>query len=169
MGLAIHYRFHPELYSDTALENPTMAQELVAAATDFAAATLERIGHGVIPCEVIPFAAHSKRWSGGEASWHEGGIALGGPAQGSEWLSFGWSRIEPLPWSGERFIKTMFARDFVLTHRIICEVLSELEEAGIIGNIRDAAGFYRSGQSLAELRYVHARNMAFHRLVVDSL
>ena len=169
MGLAIHYRFHPELSSDTALENPTMAQELVAAATDFAANALERISQGQIPFETIPFAVHSKQWSGGEASWHEGGLRLGGPARGSEWLSFGWSRIEPLPWSGERFIKTMFAKDFVLTHRIICAVLGELEDAGIIGDVRDAAGFYRSGQSLAELRYIHAQNMAFHRMIVDAL
>lgn len=169
MGLAIHYRFHPELSSDTALENPTLARDLVADATGFAANALERISHGQIPWETLPFTIHNRQWSGGEAAWHEGGLRLGGPAQGSEWLSFGWSRIEPLPWSGERFIKTMFARDFVLTHRIICAVLGELEDAGIIGAVRDAAGFYRSGQSLAELRYIHARNMAFHRMIVDSL
>lgn len=130
---------------------------------------MERRSQGRIPGYTVPFAITRKQWAGGEASWHEGSLALSGPAHGSEWLSFGWSRIEPLPWSNERFIKTMFAEDFVLTHRIICEILSDLEDAGIITNVRDDARFYRSGKSLAELRYIHARNMAFQKLVADSL
>lgn len=169
MGISIHYRFRPELPSDTALENPTLAKDLIAAATDFAAGALERLSHGVIPCQVFPCEVKSKRWAGGEASSCAGGILPGDPAQGAEWLSFGWSRIEPLPWSGERFIKTQFARDFVLTHRIICELLSELEDIGIIGDVRDAARFYRTGKSLEELREVYARNTEFQKLVEEWL
>lgn len=166
MGLTIYYQFSPGISPAEALENPTRARQLIREASDLAIAALEKRG---IPCAELPFRIERKQGVIGPVAFYEASILPGGPAEGCETLTFGWSRYAPAPWTGDQFTKTQYAADFLTTHSAVCAALQELEDAGYISQVKDEGKFYRSGQTQAQLAETYGHWMAMTGALHDML
>lgn len=166
MGLTIRYEFRPDLPPGIALENPTQARQILREAIDLALDALEKRG---IPCEELPFRQERKQGGSYDLEYYEASILMAGPAEGCEPLRFGWSQVPPEPWSNKQFSKTQYAADFLTAHPAICAALSELEDAGCIGEVEDEGRFYRSGRTLAQLAETYGQWMAMAGDLHDTL
>ena len=120
LGTTIRYRFLPESFDPR--QDPLTAQLRISQAVDIAIPVLEAAG---IPCELPPPARD-------ETDWYQE-IVCSGPGAGTEPLRLGWRRLTAdLPWSGEQFSKTEYARNFGLAHITFCEALMALVEDGFV-------------------------------------
>ena len=157
MGLSYRYAFAPGYDPQQVLGQSRQAKALIQEAVAAAAAALEI--HG-IPYELREFQYKIHGPGQGNVMTYDAALLLGGPALGCEPLVLGWGCWPPEKWTGQQFLKTQYAREFLTAHPALGQVLADLEQAGWIGKAHDEAGHYQSGQSREELAEIYARSMA---------
>ena len=166
MGLSYRYTFAPSLDPQQVLPQAAYAKSLIQDTLDCAVAALEE-NH--IPYEIRPTRYQMKGPEQGNIMLFDAALLLGGPALGCEPLILGWGCWPPEKWTGDQFLKTQYAQDFLTAHPAMGKVLAALAAVGYIGAVHDEAGHYPAGQSQEKLAAVYAASMAQAGQVHDLL
>ena len=157
LGTTIHYRFLPESFDPR--QDPLTAQLRISQAVDIAIPVLEAAD---IPCELPPPARE-------ETEWYQE-IVCSGPGGGTEPLRLGWRRrTADLPWSGEQFSKTEYARNFGQAHIAFCEALMALVNAGLVAPDIDDEGRYLPDRNPERMDLSHRQMVAMIGAIGDVL